>query len=199
MMGLPIDQLVVATNENDVLDEFFKTGHYRARKSAETFHTSSPSMDISKARNFERLVFDWLGRDGQLVKELFAQVESKGGFDYSDHPARNAIQQFGFLSGKSTHENRLQTIRQISQQYGVVIDTHTADGVKVAREYLKPGVKMLVLETALPVKFSETIEEALGQPPQRPSAFIDIEKLPQRVFTKDPDVLAIKKFIVENI
>ena len=199
MMGLPIDQLVVATNENDVLDEFFKTGHYRARKSAETFHTSSPSMDISKASNFERFVFDWLGRDGQLVKELFSQVEEKGGFDYSNHPARGEIQKFGFVSGKSSHENRLYTIRQISQQYGVVIDTHTADGVKVAREYLKPGIKMLVLETALPVKFSETIEIALGQPPERPSAFIDIEKLPQRVYAMDPDVSAIKQFIVENI
>ena len=199
MMGLPIEKLVVATNENDVLDEFFKTGHYRARKSAETFHTSSPSMDISKASNFERFVFDWLGRDGQLVKELFAQVEQIGGFDYSTHPAKKEIQKFGFVSGKSTHENRLATIQQIAQVYGVVIDTHTADGVKVARENLQEGVKMLVLETALPVKFSETIEIALGQPPQRPEAFIGIEELPQRVYTMDPDVSAIKHFILENI
>ncbi len=196
MMGLPIQKLVVATNENDVLDEFFKTGHYRARKSAETFHTSSPSMDISKASNFERFVFDWLDRDGALVKDLFAQVETQGGFDYSAHPAKKRIEQFGFVSGRSTHANRLHTIQQVARVYSIVIDTHTADGVKVAREYLEPKVKMLVLETALPVKFSETIEEALGYLPERPDAFIGIEKLPQRVFNMKPEVAAIKEFIV---
>jgi len=198
MMGLPIQKLIVATNENDVLDEFFKTGHYRARKSAETFHTSSPSMDISKASNFERFVFDWLGRDGALVKALFAQVETEGGFDYSGHPAKKIIEQFGFVSGRSTHKNRLNTIQQVSRAYGIVIDTHTADGVKVAREYLEPNVKMLVLETALPVKFSETIEEALGYLPDRPDAFIGIEKLPQRVYELQPEVSAIKEFIVRH-
>jgi threonine synthase len=198
MMGLPIHKLIVATNENNVLDEFFKTGHYRARKSDETFHTSSPSMDISKASNFERFVFDWLGRDGALVKELFAQVETVGGFDYSGHPAKKMIQQFGFVSGRSAHEDRLKTIQQISRVYGVVIDTHTADGVKVAREYLEPHVKMLVLETALPVKFSETIEEALGYLPERPDAFMGIEKLPQRIYEIPPEVSAIKEFIVSH-
>ena len=198
MMGLPIHKLIVATNENNVLDEFFKTGHYRARKSDETFHTSSPSMDISKASNFERFVFDWLGRDGALVKELFAQVETVGGFDYSGHPAKKMIQQFGFVSGRSSHEDRLKTIQQISRVYGVVIDTHTADGVKVAREYLEPHVKMLVLETALPVKFSETIEEALGYLPERPDAFMGIEKLPQRIYEISPEVSAIKEFIVSH-
>lgn len=198
MMGLPIHQLIVATNENDVLDEFFKTGHYRARNAAQTFHTSSPSMDISKASNFERFVFDWLGRDGALVKQLFAQVELQGGFDYSAHAARQEISTFGFVSGKSTHRDRLKTLQDISRRYGVVIDTHTADGVKVAREYLQENIKMLVLETALPVKFSETIELALGYLPDRPEAFIGIEKLPQRLFELPPDVQVIKDFIVEN-
>jgi threonine synthase len=155
-------------------------------------------MDISKASNFERFVFDWLGRDGQLVKGLFAKVETEGGFDYSNHPARQKIQDYGFVSGKSTHENRLETIKQVSRKYGVVIDTHTADGVQVARLNLEPRIKMLVLETALPVKFSETIELALGYEPDRPKAFINIEKLPQRVFAMNQDVGAIKNFIVEN-
>jgi threonine synthase len=198
MMGLPIHKLVVATNENDVLDEFFKTGHYRARKSNETFHTSSPSMDISKASNFERFVFDWLDRDSELVKDLFAQVESSGGFDYSAHPARATIADYGFVSGRSTHENRLETITNVSKTYGVIIDTHTADGVKVAREYLEPGVSMLVLETALPVKFSKTIQEALGDPPPRPAAFVDIESLPQRTYELAAEVDVIKAFIREN-
>lgn len=198
MMGLPIDNLVVATNENDVLDEFFKTGIYRARKSSETFHTSSPSMDISKASNFERFVFDWLGRDGARVAKLFADVEKFGGFDLSHDQDRNKISQFGFVSGKSTHANRLATIKDIASQYQVVIDTHTADGVKVGREYLKPGVKMLVLETALPIKFSETIQEALGVAPSRPASFDGIEQLSQRVVEMPADVNEIKKFVVEH-
>ena len=146
--------------------------------------------------NFERFVFDWLDRDGALVKDLVAQVETQGGFDYSAHPAKKRIEQFGFVSGRSTHANRLHTIQQVARVYSIVIDTHTADGVKVAREYLEPKVKMLVLETALPVKFSETIEEALGYLPERPDAFIGIEKLPQRVFNMKPEVAAIKEFIV---
>ena len=155
-------------------------------------------MDISKASNYERFVFDCLWRDGALVKELFAQVEKIGGFDYSQHPARERIAPFGFVSGRSTHANRVETIQQVSRKYGVVIDTHTADGVQVARNYLQPGIKMLVLETALAVKFSETIETSLGYKPDRPEAFIGIEDLPQRVFTVAPQVSLIKDFIVEN-
>lgn len=198
MMGLPIERLVVATNENDVLDEFFRTGIYRARKSAETFHTSSPSMDISKASNFERFVFDWLGRDGARVAQLFHEVEKQGGFDLSKDAARERIAKFGFVSGKSTHENRLEIIRDIKSKYQVTIDTHTADGVKVAREYLDAGIKTLVLETALPIKFGETIQEALGQAPERPKSFEGIEKLPQRVIEMPADVNQVKDFIRKN-
>ena len=118
MMGLPIDQLVVATNENDVLDEFFRTGVYRVRKSAETLHTTSPSMDISKASNFERFVFDLLGRDGDRVRALFHKVETSGGFDLSGEPGSDGdefknIGRFGFVSGKSIHADRLATIRDV--------------------------------------------------------------------------------------
>jgi threonine synthase len=198
MMGLPIDQLIVATNENDVLDEFFKTGVYRARKSAETFHTSSPSMDISKASNFERFVFDWLGRDGAQVAKLFKQVDLTGGFDYSNSEQLQAIAQYGFVSGRSTHTDRLYTIQSVASKYDTVIDTHTADGVKVAREYLSSGVKMLVLETALPIKFASTIEEALGHLPSRPDAFLGIEDLPQQVIEMAPNVQEVKQFIVDH-
>ncbi len=198
MMGLPIEKLIVATNENDVLDEFFKTGVYRARKSAETFHTSSPSMDISKASNFERFVFDWLGRDGAQVAKLFKQVDTTGGFDYSNTEQLQAIAQYGFVSGRSTHTDRIHTIQSVASLYDTVIDTHTADGMKVAREYLTAGVKMLVLETALPIKFASTIEEALGHPPSRPSAFEGIEDLPQHVTEMAPDVQVVKQFIVDH-
>ncbi|MCW5650416.1 MAG: threonine synthase [Ramlibacter sp.] len=199
-MGLPIDRLVLATNENDVLDEFFRTGVYRVRGSADTHETSSPSMDISKASNFERFVFDLLGRDGARVKDLFgAQLPASGRFDLSADPAfAGAASVFGFVSGKSTHADRLATIRDTHQRFGVTIDTHTADGLKVAREHQTPGVTMLVLETALPIKFAATIVEALGHEPERPARFKGIEDLPKRVQVVPADAAAVKAFIAAH-
>ncbi|MDZ4075242.1 MAG: threonine synthase [Hylemonella sp.] len=200
MMGLPIERLVVATNENDVLDEFFRTGVYRVRGSADTHETSSPSMDISKASNFERFVFDLLGRDGAKVKALFGEQLGKSGrFDLSAEPAfALARSRYGFVSGKSTHANRLATIRDTWERFGVMIDTHTADGVKVAREHLQPGVPMIVLETALPIKFAATIVEALGREPERPAKFEGIEALPKRVVVIAADVQVVKDYIVRH-
>jgi threonine synthase len=197
MMGLPIAQLVVATNENDVLDEFFRTGIYRVRGSADTHETSSPSMDISKASNFERFVFDLLGRDAALTRSLFADALGRQGFfDLSGHPAfAQAASRYGFASGKSTHENRLATIRHADAHFGVVIDTHTADGLKVAGEHRQAGVPMLVLETALPIKFASTIEEALGKPPQRPPGFDGLEDKPRRLRVMPADVARVKAYI----
>ena len=201
MMGLPIDKLVVATNENDVLDEFFRTGIYRVRTSSDTHETSSPSMDISKASNFERFVFDMLGRDGVRIKALFHdQLQAKGSFDLSANEAfKSAATTYGFLSGKSTHANRLATIQNVHAQFNDIIDTHTADGVKVAREHMQDGVPMIVLETALPIKFAETIEEALGRLPPRPPQFEGIEALPKRVTLLPADVAEIKSYIVRNV
>ncbi len=200
MMGLPIDQLVVATNENDVLDEFLRTGVYRVRGSADTHETSSPSMDISKASNFERFVFDLLGREGAKTKALFGDaLSSSGQFDLSRDPAfAQAASRYGFVSGKSTHANRLATIRDTFDKFRLMIDTHTADGLKVAREHLKPGVPMIVLETALPIKFAATIVEALGREPERPAKFEGIEALPKRVITMKADAAAVKTFISHN-
>lgn len=203
MMGLPIDQLVVATNENDVLDEFFRTGIYRVRASAETWHTTSPSMDISKASNFERFIFDLLDRDAERVSKLFAQVESRGGFDLSggegsDGDEFGKVAAFGFVSGKSVHADRINTIRQVQANYGITVDTHTADGIKVALEHAKPGVPMIVLETALPAKFNETIREALGHDAERPAGFENIEALPQRFVVMPADVQAMKAYIRQH-
>ncbi len=197
MMGLPVDRLVVATNENDVLDEFFRTGVYRVRGTADTHETSSPSMDISKASNFERFVFDLIGRDGERNKQLFGEgLARTGHFDLSDDACFDqAATRYGFDSGKSTHANRLDTIRQVFAQYGVMIDTHTADGVKVAREHLTAGVPMLVLETALPIKFAATLVEALGLEPSRPPQFEGIELLPKRVQVMAADVNLVKAYI----
>ena len=200
MMGLPIDKLVVATNENDVLDEFFRTGVYRVRGSADTHETSSPSMDISKASNFERFVFDLLGRDARRIADLFgAQLSQQGRFDLSSDPAfAQAASRYGFVSGKSTHADRLATIRDCWERHGVMIDTHTADGVKVALQHLQVGTPMLVLETALPIKFAVTIQEALGREPDRPAKFAGIESLPKRVQVMDADVASIKALIAQT-
>ena len=203
MMGLPIDKLIVATNENDVLDEFFRTGVYRVRKSSETYHTTSPSMDISKASNFERFVYDLLGGDAERVRALFKKVETHGGFDLSGKPGSDGdefkkVAQFGFVSGKSVHADRIDTIRDVHAKYAVTIDTHTADGVKVAREHLSPSVPMIVLETALPAKFNETIREALNRDAERPAGFENIEALPQRFDVMPVDVQKIKNYIAER-
>jgi threonine synthase len=200
MMGLPIDKLVVATNENDVLDEFFSSGVYRVRGSADTHETSSPSMDISKASNFERFVFDLLGRDSARVSALFGESLAKDGrFDLGADPAfKQAATRYGFESGKSTHSNRLATIKDTFERFGMMIDTHTADGVKVAREHLQAGVPMIVLETALPIKFAATIVEALGCEPERPPKFEGIEALPKRVTRMAADAEAIKAYIVQH-
>ena len=200
MMGLPIDQLVVATNENDVLDEFFRTGIYRVRGTADTHETSSPSMDISKASNFERFVFDLLNRDAARVKDLFHdQLNQKGRFDLGQDPLfQNAQHKFGFTSGKSTHADRLKTIQAVYADNLVMIDTHTADGVKVAVPLAKPGIPMLVLETALPIKFAETLVEALGREPDRPAKFIGIESLPKKVKVMPLSVDVVKNYIAQN-
>lgn len=197
MMGLPIRHLVVATNENDVLDEFFKTGVYRPRDSAHTFHTSSPSMDISKASNFERFVFDLVGRDAAKMRELWSNVDKGGEFELKT--LMDKVAEFGFVSGSSNHDSRMKTIRDTYKKYGVAIDTHTADGLKVAQEQLKTGIPMVVLETALPVKFEDAIQEALGVVPGRPSALEGLEDLPQRREVMEVDVEAVKRFIVEHV
>lgn len=199
MMGLPIHRLVVATNENDVLDEFFRTGIYRVRGAAQTYHTSSPSMDISKASNFERFVFDLLGRDPARVLRLFRDVEEKGGFDLTASGDFARVREFGFVSGRSTHDDRIDTIRNVYGCYQTMIDPHTADGVKVAREYLEPGVPMIVLETAQPIKFGDTIREALNQDPPCPPAFDRLEALPQRFTVLPADAARVKAFIREHI
>ncbi len=198
-MGLPIARLVLATNENDVLDEFFKTGVYRPRTSAETSVTSSPSMDISKASNFERFVFDLVGRDPAVVADLWAKVDKGQAFDLSATVYWKNLPKFAFVSGRSSHADRLATIRLAQEKYGVMVDTHTADGLKVALENRLPGVPMVVLETAQPAKFEETIREALGSEPVRPADLAGIEKLPQRVVVMAPDVEAVKRYLVERV
>lgn len=197
-MGLPISRLVVATNENDVLDEFFRSGRYRVRSSSETLLTSSPSMDISKASNFERFVFDLVGRDPSRVEELWRDIDTAGEFDLGEAAARQSSARYGFASGRSTHANRLATIRAVHAEHGRVIDTHTADGIFVAQQHREPGVPMVCLETALPAKFAATIHEALGTEPPRPPGFEGIESKAQRYAVMPADVPMLKRYIADR-
>jgi len=199
-MGLPIGQLVLATNENDVLDEFFRTGRYRVRAGSDTQATSSPSMDISKASNFERFVFDLLGRDAPAVRALFADsLAQHGYFDLARHAAFATIAaQYGFASGASSHAQRLAAIRDAWQRCATLIDPHTADGLTVARQHVRAGVPMLVLETALAVKFPDTIREALGFDPDIPAHLRDLEQRPRRVQRMAADVAQVKAYIAQH-
>ncbi len=199
-MGIPIRRLILATNENNVLDEFLRTGVYRVRPSSETYETSSPSMDISKASNFERFIFDLLGRDAERVRELFAgELVRTGQFDLSDTSEFAALAStYGFVSGTSTHADRVETIRTVHARTGVTIDPHTADGVKVAEGFVG-NEPVIVCETALPVKFSATIVEALGHEPERPERFVGLESLPQHVVDLRGGVDELKALIVERV
>jgi len=193
-MGLPVRRLILATNENDVLDEFFRTGRYRVRKSAVA--TSSPSMDISKASNFERYVSDLVGRDGARVRELWTRLDVQGEFDLS--AMRERIAETGFVSGKSTHADRIATIRRLHERYGVIVDPHTADGVKAGFTLREPGVPLICLETALPVKFGETIREALGREPERPAGLRGLEQRPQHFAVIEPDAEAVRRYMAAH-
>ena len=198
MMGLPIKHLILATNENDVLDEFFRTGIYRPRTTAETKHTSSPSMDISKASNFERFIFDLTGRNSNQVIELWAQVSKGKALDLSTTSFFAKIKDYGFVSGSSNHAARMTTIRKIYQRYHVLVDTHTADGLKVGLAHREADIPLICLETAQAAKFAESITEAIGQEPGRPAGFENLEDLPQRYVIKDADVQVIKAYINEQ-
>ena len=194
-MGLPIRRLILSTNENDVLAEFFATGRYRVRPSSQVFRTSSPSMDISKASNFERFVYDAVGRDPAQIRTLWQSVEQNGTFDASAEQWYQTLDRFGFVSGTSTHRDRLATIRRVWNDHGVMIDTHTADGLKVGLAYYEEGVPLICEETAQPVKFEHTIQEALGCIPTRPVGYEHLESLPQRYTVIDPEVDAVKALI----
>ena len=197
-MGLPVKRLIVATNENDVLDEFFRTGRYRVRKAVEVKATSSPSMDISKSSNFERYAYDLVGGDAEVLRELWEKLEREGSIDLSGTVYYRQVAETGFVSGSSTHADRLATIRRVWKDYAVMIDPHSADGVKVGLEHREQGVPLVCMETAQPAKFAQTIREALGRDPGRPAGFENLENLPQRVTVMDADAGCVKAFIAER-
>ncbi|MDO8514255.1 MAG: threonine synthase [bacterium] len=209
-MGLPIKQLILATNENNVLEEFFSSGGgsasggktggvYRPRKGGEVAVTSSPSMDISKASNFERYVFDLILRDRSRMQELWGNLQTKGAFDISGSPDFSRISETGIIAGSSTHAERLNTIRSIWEKYDVLIDPHTADGVTTGLKHREADVPLICLETALPTKFANTIREAIGRDPDLPVHFKSLVTLPERFEVYDADAELIKKYITAHV
>ena len=198
-MGLPIERLIVATNENDVLHDFFTTGKYSPRTADKTYVTSSPSMDISKASNFERFVYLLAEKNGEKIHTLWQDVNAGKGFDMSDLMP-NINGKYGFASGKSTHANRIATIKQVYAEDNQLIDPHTADGIKVAREVRKQGEVIVCAETALPAKFAETITEAVGQLDiPRPKHTDNIESLAQYVTVLDNDANLVRAQIEQFV
>lgn len=194
-MGLPIERLIVATNENDVLDQFFHTGEYLPRNAEHTYITSSPSMDISKASNFERFIYDVMGRDSNEIEVLWAEVGAGKGFNLG-FKLDEIQEKYGFVSSKSTHADRIATIKQVYQTDGELLDPHTADGVKVARQLRHEGETIICLETALAAKFAETIHEAVGDVViPRPEKLHDLETLPQRVQVVPNNATLVKDII----
>jgi threonine synthase len=192
-MGLPVRKLILASNENDVLDRFFRTGKYKIGKSVKA--TSSPSMDISKASNLERYIFELVERDGARVRELWRRLDAQREFDLSASAAFRRVPQTGFVSGRSTHADRISTIRTLFSRYNVVVDPHTADGIKVGLEHREAAVPLICLETAAPAKFGATIREALGREAERPAEFADLEQRPQRCEVIGRDADAVKRYI----
>ena len=196
MMKVPITYLVCATNENNVLAEFFRTGVYRIRTSTETFVTSSPSMDISKASNFERFFFDLTGRNSKEVAFLFGDVlKQVGVIDIRNKwYASDPRQVYGFLTGVSTHADRVATIADVYRRDNCLIDPHTADAVKVARE-LMADEPMIATETALPVKFGSITKEAIGRVPEVPTRFARVLDAEQHTVMCDQGVDQLKQII----
>lgn len=152
-------------------------------------------MDITKASNFERFVFDLVERDPAVVRSLWLQVARDGGFDLSGTPYRRQLERSGFVSGKSTHADRVATIRRVAEHYGVVVDPHTADGIKVGLDRRDDEVPLICVETAQAAKFAATIREALGRDPDRPAAYAQLEDLPQRFDVLSADLAEVKSYI----
>ncbi|QRN41017.1 MAG: threonine synthase [Neisseriaceae bacterium] len=198
-MGLPIEKLIVATNENNVLEEFFSTGVYQPRKANQVYITSSPSMDIAKASNLERFIFDLVNRDADKLNSLWQQLETSGQIDLSTllDDVRN---KFGFFTGSSTHKNRLETIRDIYESEQDLIDPHTADGIYVAKKFSNIN-KLICLETALPIKFESTIKEALGNEfiVSRPTVWNALEEKSQKIKILPNDSSKVKEFIQSQL
>lgn len=200
-IGIPIGNLILATNENDVLDIFFRQGIYKIRNKEEVIQTDSPSMDITSASNFERYVYEIVNRDPEIVKKLWKDIKEKKFFDISNTTYFENVKNGKMLSGMANKKDRYECIKEIYERKSYVIDTHTANAVQVAKKYKKNGTFVISLATASPVKFEDSIKEAIGKEVElnRPEKCKDIEKRPQK-FTRinRMDIDSLRQFIENN-
>ncbi|WP_050526642.1 threonine synthase [Pseudorhodobacter aquimaris] len=191
-MGLPIEKLVIATNQNDILDRAIKQGEYRTDGVKPSI---SPSMDIQVSSNFERVLFDAYGRDGAAVSALMAELR-EGGFTISQGALEMLREQFA--SGRCSEDETRATIRRFFTETGEVLCPHSAVGVKVATEHLGE-VPMITLATAHPAKFPDAVEEAMGSRPALPDRMADLFERDERVTRLPNDLAALQALIRERI
>jgi threonine synthase len=191
-MGLPVDRLVIATNINDILTRTVATGTYDLR---EVVPTSSPSMDIQVASNFERLLFEVYDQNSRAVRTLMAQLAQSRRFALSER-ALSAIRAV-FSAGRADESEMAAAIRTTLRETGHFIDPHTAVGVAVAeKENRDPTVPMVVLGTAHAAKFPDAVEAACGVRPPRPEWLADLDRRPERVTTLPVDQMAVEQHIL---
>ncbi|KGJ01748.1 threonine synthase [Paracoccus sphaerophysae] len=191
-MGLPIDRLVVATNQNDILDRALKTGDYRVGRVEPSM---SPSMDIQVSSNFERALFSAYDGDGAAVAQLMDELKS-GGFTISQG-AREHLAGI-FDSGRVSEPETLATIARVRAETGEIVCPHTAVGIKVADEHRQAGTPMITLATAHPAKFPDAVEQAVGLRPPLPPHMARLFDLPERVTRVENDNAALKSLILER-
>ena len=192
-MGLPIKKLIVATNENDILSRVINSGHYKPTK---TKPSISPSMDIQVASNFERLLYDVVGQDDNKVKLLMDKLKNEGSYSLNKEEL-NKIKS-DFCSSTVSDELTKQTLKNVYKQYQLLIDPHTATAFKAA-ELNSSDEEMLILSTAHPCKFSETVHQATGIEPKIPENIKNILNKKESYITLDNNLGAIKNYILERI
>ena len=192
-MGLPIKKLIVATNENDILSRVINSGHYKPTK---TKPSISPSMDIQVASNFERLLYDVVDQDDNKVKLLMDKLKNEGSYSLNKEEL-NKIKS-DFCSSTVSDELTKQTLKNVYEQYQLLIDPHTATAFKAA-ELNSSDEEMLILSTAHPCKFSETVHQATGVEPKIPENIKNILNKKESYITLDNNLGAIKNYILERI
>ncbi|TMV76734.1 threonine synthase [Thioclava sp. BHET1] len=191
-MGLPIAQLVVATNHNDILHRALSGGSYTPTG---VLPSISPSMDIQVSSNFERALFDAYGRDGGAVAQLMEELKS-GGFSIS----QGALEELraNFASGRASEEETQETIAQVLRESGELLCPHSAVAAKVAKAHLG-AIPMITLATAHPAKFPAAVEAASGIRPELPPHMADLFDRPERVTRVANDLGAIESLIRERV
>ena len=189
-MGLPIDKLIIATNDNDILARTLKTGRYEMKG---VKATTSPSMDIQISSNFERLLFEAFGRDASRVRAAMDGLKQSGGFDIGED-AMKFIKK-DFRAGRATEKQVAETIRKTLADTGYLIDPHTATGVFVAAKHEKPNSPMVTLSTAHPAKFPAAVKSASGIDPALPTWLAGLMDREERFEILDPELKAVETFI----